>query len=42
MISRLLVEELRSGHLLLPDFLAQVEARFEQQEPSILAFIQDE
>jgi Asp-tRNA(Asn)/Glu-tRNA(Gln) amidotransferase A subunit family amidase len=42
MISRLLVEELRAGELLLPDFLAQVEARFTQHEPSILAFIPDE
>lgn len=42
MISRLLIEELRSGQLLLPDFLAQVEARFTQNEPSILAFIPDE
>jgi Asp-tRNA(Asn)/Glu-tRNA(Gln) amidotransferase A subunit family amidase len=42
MISRLLVEELRSGQLLLPDFLAQVEARFTQHEPSIQAFLPDE
>ena len=42
MISRFLVEELRSGQLLLPDFLAQVEARFTQHEPSILALIPDE
>ena len=42
MIGRELIEELRSGELLLPDFLAQVEARFTQQEPSILAFIPDE
>ena len=42
MISRLLVEELRSGQLLLPDFLAQVEARFGQHEPSVQAFIPDE
>src|SRR5215211_171151 len=42
MIGRLLVEELRSGQLLLPDFLAQVEARFTQAEPSILALIPDE
>ena len=42
MITRLLVEELRSGQLLLPDFLAQVEARFTRHEPSILAFIPDE
>jgi Asp-tRNA(Asn)/Glu-tRNA(Gln) amidotransferase A subunit family amidase len=42
MISRFLVEELRSGELLLPDFLPQVEARFEQREPSIQAFVPDE
>lgn len=42
MISHFFVEELRSGQLLLPDFLAQVEARFEQHEPSILAFIPDD
>src|SRR5688500_12212088 len=42
MIGRSLVEELRSGQLLLPDFLAQVEARFTQAEPSILALIPDE
>lgn len=42
MISRLLVEELRAGQLLLPDFLAQVEARFMEQESSIQAFVTDE
>jgi Asp-tRNA(Asn)/Glu-tRNA(Gln) amidotransferase A subunit family amidase len=42
MISRLLVEDLRSGQLLLPDFLAQIEARFTQHEPSILAFLPEE
>lgn len=42
MIHRELIEELRSGELLLPDFLAQVEARFTQQEPSVLALIPDE
>ena len=42
MINRFLVEELRAGQLLLPDFLAQVEARFTQHEPSIFAFIPDE
>jgi hypothetical protein len=39
MIGRDLIEELRSGQLLVPDFLAQVEARFIQQEPSVLAFL---
>ena len=42
MIRRLLVDELRSGQLLLPDFLAQVEARFLQDEPSIQACLSDE
>src|SRR5215216_239474 len=42
MIGRGLIEELRAGELLLPDFLAQVEARFTQQESSILALIPDE
>jgi Asp-tRNA(Asn)/Glu-tRNA(Gln) amidotransferase A subunit family amidase len=42
MISRELVEDLRAGQLLLPDFLAQIEARFSQHEPSILAFLPDE
>ena len=42
MIGSLLVEELRSGQLLLPDFLAQVEARFIQHEPSIHAFLPEE
>jgi Asp-tRNA(Asn)/Glu-tRNA(Gln) amidotransferase A subunit family amidase len=42
MIERFLIEELRSGQLLLPDFLAQVEARFNQHELSILAMIPDE
>ncbi|HJR80199.1 MAG TPA: amidase [Anaerolineales bacterium] len=41
MIGRLLIEELRSGQLLLPDFLPQIEARFLQHEPSILAFISE-
>ncbi len=42
MISRSLVEDLRSGVLTLPDFLVQVEARFAQHEPSVLALIPDE
>jgi Asp-tRNA(Asn)/Glu-tRNA(Gln) amidotransferase A subunit family amidase len=42
MISRLLVEDLRAGQLLLPDFLAQIEAQFTQNEPSILAFLPEE
>src|SRR5215207_8917308 len=42
MIGHLIIEELRSGQLPLPDLLAQVEARFVQHESSILAFIPDE
>jgi len=42
MISRLLIEELRSGQLLLPDFLAQIEARFEQHEPTLHTFLPEE
>ncbi|HUE98798.1 MAG TPA: amidase [Anaerolineales bacterium] len=42
MIRHLLIEELRSGQLLLPDFLAQIEARFTEHEPSILAFLPEE
>jgi Asp-tRNA(Asn)/Glu-tRNA(Gln) amidotransferase A subunit family amidase len=42
MIGRLMIEDLRSGHMLLPDFLAQLEARFMQHEPSIEALIPDE
>lgn len=42
MISRDLIEELRAGELPLPNFLAQVEARFIQQEPSVLALLPDE
>ena len=42
MIERVLIEDLRSGQLLLPDFLAQVEARFLQHEPALQALIPDE
>lgn len=42
MIRRWLIEDLRAGQLLFPDFLAQVEARFTQHEPSILALLPDE
>ena len=37
-----LIEDMSSGHLLLPDFLAQVEARFREREPAILAFLPEE
>src|ERR687888_2581471 len=42
MISRTLIEELRSGQLLLPDFLVQIESEFLEREPSIHAFIPQE
>ncbi|MDQ2692934.1 MAG: amidase [Chloroflexota bacterium] len=42
MIGRVLIEELRAGQLLLPDLLAQVEARLLQQEPVIQALLPDE
>ena len=42
MISRALIEELRSGQLLLPDFLVQVEAEFLDHEPSIHAFLPED
>lgn len=42
MIGRIFIEDLRAGQLLLPDFLAQVEGRFTQHEPSIQAFVPDE
>ena len=37
-----LIEDMRSGHLLFPDFLAQIEARFIEREPAILAFLPEE
>ena len=37
-----LIEELRSGELRLPDYLAQVEARIMDREPSILALLPEE
>ena len=39
MISSSLLDDLHSGQALLPDFLAQVEARFLEREPSIHALI---
>jgi Asp-tRNA(Asn)/Glu-tRNA(Gln) amidotransferase A subunit family amidase len=42
MIGYSLIENLRSGHLLLPDFLTQIEARYERRESSIHAFIPEE
>ena len=37
-----LIEDLRSGQLTFPDFLSQVEARFLEREPDVLAFLPDE
>src|SRR6266540_2590360 len=34
-----LIESLHSGDLTFPEFLSQVEARYIEREPSILAFI---
>ena len=42
LIHHLLVEELRSGALTLPEFLAQVEALFIEHEPLVLAFLPEE
>ncbi len=37
-----LIGNLRSGELTLPEYLSQVEARFIEREPSILAFLPEE
>ncbi len=37
-----LIENLRSGELTLAEYLSQVEARFIEREPSILAFLPEE
>ena len=42
LIHRALIEELRSGRLTLPAYLAQVEAHFNEREPSVLALIPEE
>jgi Asp-tRNA(Asn)/Glu-tRNA(Gln) amidotransferase A subunit family amidase len=42
LIHRILVEDLRAGVMTLPEFLSQVEARFVQYEPLVLAFIPEE
>jgi Asp-tRNA(Asn)/Glu-tRNA(Gln) amidotransferase A subunit family amidase len=42
MISYSLIHDLRSGVLTLPEFLAQVEARMLDQEPSLQAFTSEE
>jgi len=36
------IEDMQSGQLLLPDFLAQLEARVEQREPAVLALLPEE
>jgi len=42
MVQHSLIEDLRSGQLTLPEYLSQVESRFIEREPSILAFIPEE
>jgi Asp-tRNA(Asn)/Glu-tRNA(Gln) amidotransferase A subunit family amidase len=42
MVSRSLVEDLRSGKLTMPEFLAQAEMHFGEHEPSILSFLPEE
>jgi len=42
MMRYLSIEDMRSGQLRLTDFLAQVEARFMQREPAVLAMIPEE
>jgi len=42
MMRYLLIEDMRSGQLLLPDFLSQVEARFLEREPAVLALLPEE
>jgi Asp-tRNA(Asn)/Glu-tRNA(Gln) amidotransferase A subunit family amidase len=37
-----LLKSLRTGDLTLPEYLAQVEARFNELEPSVLAFVPEE
>ena len=42
MMEYYLIEDLRLGQLTFPDFLAQVEARFQEREPDVLAFLPEE
>ena len=42
MISRSLIDDLRSNVLTLPEFLSQAEARFVEKEPSVQAFVPEE
>ncbi|HVF24747.1 MAG TPA: amidase family protein, partial [Anaerolineales bacterium] len=37
-----LIDDMRSGRLLLPGFLAQIEAHFMEREPAVLAFLPEE
>jgi Asp-tRNA(Asn)/Glu-tRNA(Gln) amidotransferase A subunit family amidase len=37
-----LIKSLRTGNLTLPEYLAQVEARFNEREPAVLSFIPEE
>jgi Asp-tRNA(Asn)/Glu-tRNA(Gln) amidotransferase A subunit family amidase len=42
MASSQLLESLRSSELTFPEYLSQVEARFNEREPSVLAFVLEE
>jgi len=42
MMEYYLIEDLRLGQLTFPDFLAQVEARFQERESDVLAFLPEE
>ena len=42
MMEYYLIEDMRAGRLLLPDFLSQVEARFLEREPNVLALLPEE
>src|SRR5215510_743927 len=42
LIHRQLVDDLSANVLTLPEFLWQVEAQFEQYEPSVIAFVSEE
>jgi Asp-tRNA(Asn)/Glu-tRNA(Gln) amidotransferase A subunit family amidase len=42
LIHRQLIDDLHENVLALPEFLWQVEAQFEQYEPSVLAFVSEE
>ena len=42
MLDYQLIQSVRVGELALPEYLAQVEAWFEEREPSVLAFVPEE